>query len=349
VDPAASLQQQAIEFAKRGDFGPDAKRVNQQLAEASPHNLGAWTRLARCCIELGQLDEATVAVDAALQLEPQNTIARNMQGDITRRRMQASAPAPAPRRRAAASSSSSSPRSSSSRSSRSAVASAGFGRQEFTSLAHLPPPQALEALGPRLEALLMDVNERPFAAKVAEARNRAGKSGIRLFRRNSFRAPAPGQLEAFQHGGRWEPQINLGWSATPARAMRAGIGFNFTPDPSDPEGELGLERLHAQYARFQRLVAADYRELLTRWMEANRGFIQHGSDPPATDLLPRQAVQWIVETDTAPARGWVFCGRWLFADRADDEETLADGGRLIRWIDQTFTDLLPIWSAVYRG
>jgi len=45
----------------------------------------------------------------------------------------------------------------------------------------------------------------------------------------------------------------------------------------------------------------------------------------------------------------VFCGRWLFADRADDEETLADGGRLIRWIDQTFTDLLPIWSAVYRG
>ena len=344
MDPAASLQQQAVEYAKRGDFGTDAKRVNQQLAEVSPRNLGAWTRLARCCIELGQLDEATVAIDAALQLEPQNTIARNMQVDITRRRMVAAAPAPAPRRRAAASSSSSS-----SRATRSSVVSAGFGRQEFTSLAHLPPKQALEALAPRLETLLMDVNERPFAAKVADARNRAGKSGIRLFRRNSFRAPAPGQLEAFHHGGRWEPQINLGWSATPARAMRAGIGFNFTPDPADPEGELGLERLHAQYARFQRLVAADYRDLLTRWMEANRGFIQHGSDPPATDLLPRQAVQWIVDTDTAPDRGWVFCGRWLFADRVDDEETLADGGRLIRWIDQTFTDLLPIWSAVYRG
>lgn len=345
MDPAASLQQQAIEYAKRGDFGPDAKRVNQQLAEVSPGNLGAWTRLARCCVELGQLDEATVAIDAALQLEPQNTIARNMQVDIARRRMAAAAPAPAARKRAAPRTSASS----SSRGSRAAVASAGFGRQEFTSLAHLPPPQALEALGPRLEALLMDVNERPFAAKVADARNRAGRSGIRLFRRNSFRAVGPGQLEAYQHGGRWEPQINLGWSATPARAMRAGIGFNFTEDPADPEGELGRERLGAQYARFQRLVAADYRDLLTRWMEANRGFIQHGSDPPAIDLLPRQAVQWIVDTDTAPDRGWVFCGRWLFADRLDDEEILADGGRLIRWIDQTFTDLLPLWSAVYRG
>ena len=94
VDPAASLQQQAIDYAKRGDFGPDAKRVNQQLAEVSPGNLGAWTRLARCCVELGQLDEATVAIDAALQLEPQNTIARNMQVDIARRRMAAAAPAP---------------------------------------------------------------------------------------------------------------------------------------------------------------------------------------------------------------------------------------------------------------
>jgi len=343
VDPAASLQQQAIDYAKRGDFGPDAKRVNQQLAELSPQNLGAWTRLARCCIELGQLDEATVAIDAALQLEPQNTIARNMQGDVTRRRMAATEPAPAPRRRVAPA------RTATSRTSRTSAVTAGFGRQEFTALAHLPPAQALEALGPRLETLLMDVNERPFAAKAAEARNRAGRSGIRLFRRNSFRAVGPGHLEAFQHGGRWEPQINLGWLAVPARAMRAGIGFHFTAEPEDPEGQLGRERLLERYALFQRLVASEWRELLTRWMEMNRGFIQHGTDAPATDLLPRHAVQWIIDTDTAPDRGWVFCGRWLFADRADDEEVLADAGRLIRWIDQTFTDLLPLWTAVYRG
>jgi Tetratricopeptide repeat len=342
VDPTASLQQQAIDFAKRGDFGPDAKRVNQQLAEAFPGNLGAWTRLARCCVELGQLDEATVAIDTALQLDPQNTIARNMQTDITRRRMAATAPAT--RKRAPSTSRAAAPRSR-----RAAAVTAGFGRQEFTALAHLPPAQALEALGPRLETLLMDVNDRPFAAKIAEARNRAGRSGIRLFRRNSFEAVGPGHLQAFQHGGRWEPQINLGWFAAPARSMRAGIGFNFTPEPEDTEGELGRERVVAHYAQFQRLVATEWRDLLTRWMEENRGFIQYGSDPPATDLLPRQAVQWIVDTDTAPDFGWVFCGRWLFADRAGDEETLADGGRLVRWIDQTFTDLLPLWTAVYRG
>jgi tetratricopeptide repeat protein len=341
VDPAASLQQQAIEYAKRGDFGPDAKRVNQQLAEAAPANLGAWTRLARCCIELGQLDEATVAIDAALQLDPQNTIARNMQVDVTRRRMAATAPAP--RKRAA-------PRSSPApRGGRTSMATAGFGRQEFTALAHLPPAQALEALAPRLETLLMDVNDRPFAAKVVEARNRAGRSGIRLFRRNSFHAAGPGYLQAYQHGGRWEPQINLGWFAEPARSMRAGIGFNLAPDAQDSEGELGRERLLAQYARFQRLVASEWRDLLTRWMEGNRGFIQYGSQPPATDLLPRHAVQWIVDTDTAADLGWVFCGRWLFPDRADDEEILADGGKLIRWIDQTFADLLPLWAEVYRG
>jgi hypothetical protein len=29
-------------------------------------------------------------------------------------------------------------------------------------------------------------------------------------------------------------------------------------------------------------------------------------------------------------------------------ETLADGKRLVTWLDQTFSDLLPLWSSVYR-
>ena len=340
VDPT-TLQQSAIDYAKRGDFGADAKRVNQELAAAAPGNVGAWTRLARCCIELGQLDEATAAIDAALRIDPRNTIATNMQVDITRRRMAATASSPVRKRSTPAAAKASGSRGG-------GVATAGFGRHEFTSLAHLPPAQALEALAPRLEALLMDVNERPFAAKAAEARNRAGRSGIRLFRRNSFHAPAPGEVQAYQHGGRWEPQIQLGWRASGAeRWMRAGIGFNLAPDPGDPEGELGRERLLAQFARFQQLIATDWRDLLTRWMETNRGFIQYDSEPPATGLLPRDAVQSLI--DGTSDRQWIFCGRWLFADRSEDEATLADGGKLIRWIDQTFTDLLPLWAAVYRG
>ncbi|NUR53078.1 MAG: tetratricopeptide repeat protein, partial [Acidobacteria bacterium] len=77
-----TLEQQAIDFARRGDFGLEAKRVNEELARHAPQNQGAWTRLARCCVELGLLDEATVAIDAVLQLNPQNTIARNLQGDV---------------------------------------------------------------------------------------------------------------------------------------------------------------------------------------------------------------------------------------------------------------------------
>jgi Flp pilus assembly protein TadD len=61
VDHLASLEQKAIDLARRGDFGTDARGVNEELTRLAPANQGAWTRLARCCMELGQLDEATAA------------------------------------------------------------------------------------------------------------------------------------------------------------------------------------------------------------------------------------------------------------------------------------------------
>ena len=64
VDQLAGLEQRAIDFAKRGDFGTAARSVNEQITPLSPANQGAWTRLARCCLELGQLDDATAALDA---------------------------------------------------------------------------------------------------------------------------------------------------------------------------------------------------------------------------------------------------------------------------------------------
>ena len=125
MDHLASLEQQAIEFAKRGDFGPDARNVNEQLTTLSPSNQGAWTRLARCCLELGLLDDATAALDRALQLNPQNTIARNLQGEVTRRRAP-SYGSPAPKRTTRARSTS--PR----RAAAERVPTGGFGRAEFT-------------------------------------------------------------------------------------------------------------------------------------------------------------------------------------------------------------------------
>jgi tetratricopeptide (TPR) repeat protein len=342
-----SLEQQAIDFAKRGDFGPDAKRANEELAERAPTNQGAWTRLARCCLELGQFDEAMAAIDAALQLNPQNTIARNLQGEVTRRRSPARGPQGAKAATRTRSTSTSRRRAPTER-----AAAGGFGRAEFMGLAHLSPSAAADALGPRIESLLMATNDRPFAAKVVEVRNRAGRPGSRLFRRNSFYAGDTGHVYAFHHGGRWEPQINIGFFAASRwkhDCVRAGIGFNLSPSGTDPDREAGQERAMAHFERFQQLVASAWRQLLTDWMATNGGFIQYADNPPALELMPRDAVAWLINSRDVGELGWIFCGRWLFLDRAEHAETLGDPARLVRWIDQTFTDLLPLWTSVYRG
>ena len=84
-------------------------------------------------------------------------------------------------------------------------------------------------------------------------------------------------------------------------------------------------------------------------MGSNGGFIQYGDKPPATDLLPERAVEWIVNCRNAPALEWIFLGRWLFLDRADDAKILADRATLARVVDDTFRALLPLWLATYSN
>jgi tetratricopeptide (TPR) repeat protein len=332
-----SLEQRAIDFARRGDFGVEAKEANEQLTKLAPANQGAWTRLARCNIELGLFDDANAALEHALQLNPQNMIARSLlQESIRREVRQVGEPAAAKS------------------SARDAVVStrSGLGRAQFAALQQLAPASALESLGPTIEALLMAVNERPFAAKVVEARNRAGQSGSKLFRRNSYYAGGAGHLYAFHHGGRWEPQINVGFYSVPEwgrSAVRSGIGFNLSAAGADPEREAGQERVAAFYENFQRLVASEWKGLLTDWMSANTAFIQYGDRQPASDLQPSEAVDWLINNQHAIDHGWVFVGRWLFSDKSGDAETLENPTALVKWIDGTFADLLPLWTSVYRG
>jgi tetratricopeptide (TPR) repeat protein len=343
---AASLQQRAIELARAGNFGPEALEANRQLTELAPDNEGAWTRLARCCLELSLYDDATAALETALRLNPQNTIARNLHQEVTRRRVGLTEQIPAPRTRARAPRAGAKAAAGATR-----PLSASFGRPEFLALGQLPPVTAVEALGARIEVLLMSLNDRPFAAKVVEARNRAAQSGSKLYRRNSFYAGQQGHIYAFHHGGRWEPQINLGWFAAGAwgrDCLRAGIGFNVTPGGADPDREAGQERVIAYFERFQQLVAAAWRQFLTDWMAAQGGFIQYGDKGPALDLLPADAVAWLINSHNVRELGWVFCGRWLFADRAEHADILGDPGKLLRWAEQTFSDLLPLWTSVYR-
>jgi hypothetical protein len=339
----ASLVEQATAFAKRGDFGVAARQVNEELTRVAPDNAGAWTRLGRCCMELGQLDDATAALEAALQLNSQNTIASSLQQEVARRRARLSAVIPPPKRiRTTAPKGNARAH---------APVLGGFGRPEFASLGQLAPAAAIEALGPRVEAILMALADRPFAGKVVEARNRSGQSGGKLFRRNSFYPGGAGHIYAFQHGGRWEPQMNLGiYAATRwgRDAIRAGIGFDLTSEAADRGRDVGEERLLAHFERFQQLASSEWRQLLTDWMGANGGFIQHGDQPPATDMLPKDAVTWLATT-AGREHGRVFCGRWFFADRPADAAIMENATKLTKALEQTFTDLLPLWMDVYRG
>ena len=263
MDLTHSLEQQAIDFARRGDFGPDAKRANEELTKLAPGNPGGWTRLARCCMTLGQLDEATQALETALALNPQNTIASSLQMEVSRQRARLATPIPPPKRTRAAAT-----KTKKDRAQKPMVG--GFGRPEFAALAQLAPEVAADTLGPRIEALLMSLNERPFAEKVVEARNRNAQSGSRVFRRNSFHPAGAGHLTAFQHGGRWEPQLHVGLFAAQQwrhDCLCAGIGFNLAPGSADGD-ELGQERLAAHFERFRQFVSADWRKLLTDWMTA---------------------------------------------------------------------------------
>ena len=354
MNTVATLEQKAIDFAKRGDFGPDARTVNEELTRLAPANQGAWTRLARCCLELGLLDDATSALDAALQLNPQNTIALNLHLEVTKRRAGPAEPRPVRKR---ATSSSGTTRASARatttiRSNKVGTATlAGIGRPEFTALGHLAPAAAAESLTPRLEPLLMALNDRPFAAKAVEARNRAGHAGARLFRRGSVQPVAPGYIHVYQQGGRWEPQLNIGVLAASQwgrDSVSAGIGFNLGGQVTDDRSDLGRERVFEYFEAFQQHLASTWRQHLTDWMRANAGFAQFGPHPPATDVLPYDAVDRLIKQEQAGELGWIFVGRWLFADRGEDVGILTDGPRLVRWFEQTFNDLLPLWGTVYR-
>jgi Flp pilus assembly protein TadD len=98
VAAIAALEQKAVELARRGEFGAEARAVNHELTALAPDNPGAWTRFARCCLELGELEAANSALESALTLNPQNTIARSLLQEVVRRELLASMPPDAPAR-----------------------------------------------------------------------------------------------------------------------------------------------------------------------------------------------------------------------------------------------------------
>ena len=203
------LQQRAVDLAKSNNFGAEALDVNLEIARVDAANQGAWTRLARCYLEQRRFADAAGALATVLELNPSNTIAKSLLTEVTKRRAMA---LPA------------------------SEAATGFTAHDFDALGHLAPVEAARALAPKIELLLQSVNEQRTSVRIVEARNRAGQSGSKLFHRNSYHPGANGHIYAYHHGGRWEPQFDLGFfSATPwgANWMRIGLGFNLADSGRD--------------------------------------------------------------------------------------------------------------------
>jgi tetratricopeptide (TPR) repeat protein len=321
-----ALEQRALELMKLADFGPDAVRVNTEILEQSPALESAWTRLGRCHLEQRNFDEAVAALRSALTLNPRNGVATNLLAEVRRRR----ALTPTARERA----------------------TTGFTAREFTMIETLSPDEACRALQPRFEALFDAVNATSIAARIVESRQRQGETGSKLFHANSVHSQSAGHVVAFHHGGRWEPQFNMGWFSSPplaASCVRIGLGFNLSATGRDPERAAGQERILAFFDRFQQTLGKSWKRELARWMGVNGGFIQYGDHPPAIDLLPERAVEWLLNCRNAAALQWIFVGRWLFLDNPDDAKILSDRAKLATVVDDTFRTLYPIWLTTYTG
>jgi tetratricopeptide (TPR) repeat protein len=322
-DPKA-LERRALDLVKQGDFGPESIRVNAAIVAQAPKDDSAWTRLGRCYLEQRQFDEAVSALRAALAINPNKTIATNLLAEVRKRR----ALAPTATQRA----------------------TTGFSSREFALIESLAGDELLQALRPRMEMLFDTLNATSTAARIVDARRRAGETSSKLFHANSYHPGwAIGHVEAFHHGGRWEPQFNLSWFTHPVAAscMSIGIGFNFAQPGRVAAAVAEQEQILRYFDRFQQTVSRSWYSELPRWMSLNGGFIQYGQQPPALDLLPARAVDRVLACKDPVAAGWIFIGRWLFLDRPDDERILSDRARLATAVDDTFRSLYPLWLTTY--
>jgi hypothetical protein len=320
----ADLQRRAIQMMKQADYGPEAIRVNAEIVEQAPSDAGAWTRLGRCHLEQRNFDEAVNALRTALGLNPSSTVAASLLNEVRKRR--ALTPTAAER------------------------ATTGFSIREFAILESLPPEAAYKSLRPRIEALFDTINGSGTSARIVDARRRRGEASSKLFHANSVYSGSPGHIFAFHHGGRWEPQFNLGWYSPPAgeNCFRAGLGFAMCRARHDFDAA-GQERALKFFERFQQVLEKSWKREIARWLGASGGFIQYGQGPPAVDFLPERAIDWLLNCRNASELGWVFLGRWLFLERSADGKILGERARLAGFVEETFRALQPLWLTTYES
>lgn len=80
-----SLQNKAIAAAKNSDW-ETAQKLNQDILELEPGNIGALNRLAICDVQLGDLESAKAHYRQVLELEPSNPIANKKIKELENRK-----------------------------------------------------------------------------------------------------------------------------------------------------------------------------------------------------------------------------------------------------------------------
>jgi tetratricopeptide (TPR) repeat protein len=319
-DDVQSLQARAIGYARRGDFGPDALTINQRLALLAPQNAGAWTRLGRCHLEAKNFPAAAEALQHALALDPQSVVARNLLVEVRRARQFVATDDKARNE-------------------------SGFDVGFFDLLGQTTAQSIPRSILSRVETLVENLNNLDVSEKIVAARLAAGRTGSRLYRRNSVHGEN-GHVYIFHYGGRWEPQFNLGFFSAhtcPANCVRAGVGFNLTRQGMDPNPDAGQARVRAYLASFQRAVSARWQRYLSDWMRNQDGQLQFTGESVPPDAAADRQLDRLVRLNPA-AEDWVFLGRWWNAALDRDRGVLSDMRQITQAVAATFRDLLPVWK-----
>ncbi len=347
-------EDRARALAMAGNFGAEALELNRRLVDANPADTASRTRLGRCYLEAGRLDEAETEYRVALRLDPRNRIAAGGLEMVERQRHPIVVPEPgsvrprAPRRAHASAPAHRAETVPSTMTVPVPQTFTGFGAAEFAELAGCPRGEVQPRFAPRVVDLVRRINALGVSIEIAGIREagkrqlfRAGRADVRADRAHWY---------VFNLGGRWEPQFNIGMYGGQAAGnwLRVGMAFDLTEERGDAAAGSGVAGAREWFRRFQGILASPRRSLFLGWMVKENGYLEYIRRGPRLDARePSQAASLIASAD--PSRtGWLFFGKWLSPENAEEAAVLADPVDLVRSIDRVFTGLAPLWRALWE-
>lgn len=350
------VRARAMTLAVAQDFGDEALALNKRLVEADASDTASRTRLARCYLQAGKIDEADAEYREALRIDPRSRIAAGglemveaLRHPASAREERAHIPrAPRVRREG--------PGPGQHREAESAAVSEpiprifnGFTAADFSELRSCPRREVAARFAPRVVDLVRRVNVLQSSIEAAGVREPGKRQLFRASRADVHADQA--HWHVFNQGGRWEPQFNIGMygGRSAGNWLRIGIGYDFADEGRDANRETGGTAIRDHLRHLQEILASPRRSLFLGWMVKEGGFIQDGGAGPRQDVRePSQAASLIGGIDPDRAE-WIFFGKWLSPDTPDEAAVLADPVSLVRTIDRVVAGLVPLWRALWTA